>query len=88
MNPPREADHGTRSDGSRADAITPNGWYLIKSVSLLRLTRQIRLLSIGASEAGTSLVLLVRPGCRLSRDLERFIQDHPVVRVERWLGTK
>ena len=82
----RFGDRGRRPAGSRADAIGDAGWYLIKNVHVLRLTGQIRLLSIGAGEAGQPLIIVVQPTTRLSSDLERFIKDYPHVRLERTIG--
>jgi len=60
--------------GARPDAISGRDWYLIKNVTTLRLTYQLRLLTYGASQAGARLHLRVPKRCRLSPDLRDFVK--------------
>jgi hypothetical protein len=61
--------------GSRADAETFNKVYLIKMVSMLRATYQIKLLAFKAVEAKKKLVLRVPEACRFHSSLEDFIKQ-------------
>lgn len=65
--------------GSRPDAVVNRTAYLIKNVSTLRLTYQIRLLTFAASESGSRLVIRIPRRGALSRDLDRFVQEHKKV---------
>lgn len=65
--------------GSRPDALVDRTAYLIKNVSILRLTYQIRLLTFAANESGSGLVIRVPSRCTLSRDLDRFVQEQKKV---------
>ncbi len=68
---------GQVARGARPDATDGgNTWYLLKFVSELHLTYQIRLLTFSAGEAGARLVIRVPRPCRLSRPLRTFIRDH------------
>jgi hypothetical protein len=58
-------------------------WFLLKYVSRLRLTYQIRVLAFGAEQSRGRLVIRVRKGCRLSAPLEDFVRAHRHVKVER-----
>jgi hypothetical protein len=59
--------------GARPDVVDGRDWILVKSVTHLRLTYQIRLLTFGAQQSGARLVIHVRVGCRLSRPLREFL---------------
>jgi len=61
--------------GSRADVETATGLYLIKPVSALRATYQIRLLALQAAESGKKLILQVPPACRFDSSLEGLIRE-------------
>ena len=61
---------------ARPDEISGGQWYLIKNVSLLRLTYQIQLMTLLAAQRGTSLVIRVPPHCRLSPALAAFLEEH------------
>ena len=69
--------------GSRPDAVSGRDWYLFKNVSLLRLTYQLRLLTLLASEEGSRLHVRVPEGYRLSADMRDFARGHKrVLRIE------
>lgn len=56
------------------DATSFNKMYLIKNVSSLRATYQIRLLAFMAVDKGTQLVLRVPAACKFDRSLESLIK--------------
>lgn len=58
--------------GSRPDAVVPGRWYLIKNVSLMRLTYQVRLLAYMAQQNSAQLVVVLPPADRVSMDLRAF----------------
>lgn len=60
--------------GARPDAHALNTMYLIKSVTRLRATYQIRLLAFRAVERGEKLVLRVPAACRFDPALETLLQ--------------
>jgi hypothetical protein len=62
--------------GARPDAETNNKIYLIKKVSNLRCTYQIRMLLYRAVQEGTKLVLDVPYHCELSPSLNTLIKEH------------
>jgi len=59
---------------SRADKEVQNELHLVKFVSNLRLTYQIRLLLFSAVETQCVLVLHVPARCRLSPELKSFLK--------------
>jgi len=59
LRPPEPALRAVRPDAENADAI-----FLVKNVTFLRATYQIRLLAYLAAERGKQLVLKVPAGCR------------------------
>jgi hypothetical protein len=65
--------------GVRPDAETSDKVYLVKNVSLLRATYQIRLLALSAGAIGKRLVLKVPPACRFDGALDGLIQALPEV---------
>jgi hypothetical protein len=69
--------------GTRPDAVDGDVWYLLKFVSRLRLTYQIRLLTFGAEQSGVRLVIRVPKGCRLSAPLRDFARRNDVLKIER-----
>jgi hypothetical protein len=69
--------------GSRPDAVAGNDAYLVKAVSYLRLTYQIRLLTFLASESGARLTIRVPNGCSTSPELASFLSNNRHVRLER-----
>lgn len=62
--------------GARADAEANGRMYLIKNVSELRATYQIRLLLYRAVQEGLKLVLDVPKECKLSSDLKALAKEH------------
>ena len=71
---------GTRADAERNDAL-----FLIKSVSSLRLTYQIRLLTYRALTLQKKLVIRVPKHCRIDSTLVAFQQQHrKTLRIERF----
>lgn len=70
--------------GSRPDAVSGSRAYLIKNVSELRLTYQIRLLTFMAAEQRARLIIRVPKSARLSRDLRSFVKESSgVLKIER-----
>jgi hypothetical protein len=70
--------------GSRPDAFVQGTAYLLKRVSHLRLTYQIRLLTFMAQESGGRLVIRVPKQAKTSGDLREFVRQHKRhVRLER-----
>lgn len=64
MNPAFPNGPGPRPRGALPDAETADAVYLIKNVSVLRATYQIRLLAYLAAGRGKRLVLKVPRSCR------------------------
>ena len=60
--------------GARPDADVFNRMYLIKNVSMLRATYQIRLLAFKAIETGTTLIIRVPKSCQFDASLKLLIQ--------------
>lgn len=69
--------------GSRPDAETRQAVYLLKNVSTLRLTYQIRLLAFRAQDTARRLVIRVPRRCQLHPALRHFCKEYEFVRVER-----
>jgi len=65
--------------GARPDAETFDKAYLIKKVSSLRATYQIRLLAIATAAQGKKLVLKVPRICRFDTSLQGLMQAMPGV---------
>ncbi len=63
--------------GARPDAETASRIILIKRVSVLRATYQVRLLALKAAETGKSLILQVPPTCRFDASLQELIGLRP-----------
>ncbi len=59
--------------GARPDAEAPEAIFLIKRVSQLRATYQVRLLAFAARQRAQQLILIVPPACRFTPDLEALI---------------
>jgi hypothetical protein len=72
--------------GARPDATdNRRHWFLLKAVTRLRLTYQIRLLTFGAQESRVRLIIRVPRACVLSEPLHDFLKQHkPHVTVE-WM---
>ena len=62
--------------GTRPDAVTDDVAHLIKATDQLRLTYQIRLLALMASQEGLRLEIHVRPETRISVPLTAFVEQH------------
>ena len=60
--------------GARPDADVFNRMYLIKLVSTLRATYQIRLLAFRAVEKGTTLIIRVPESCQFEPSLNSLIK--------------
>ena len=63
--------------GTRPDAETFDRLLLIKRVSELRATYQIRLLTYRAIQEGRKLVVEVPKGCKLHSGLLELKRQHP-----------
>jgi hypothetical protein len=70
--------------GTLADLETPNRLYLMKNVSRMRATYQVRMLLCRAEEDGKKLVLRLPKTCKLGDDLVSLRREHPAtIIVER-----
>jgi hypothetical protein len=70
--------------GARADAELNDTYFLLKNVSLLRLTYQIRLLAFRAKSQGRKLIIRVPTSCQVHPALRDFQKAHNrVVRIEK-----
>lgn len=67
----RQVARSALPDGERL-----NKMYLIKSVSSLRATYQIRLLTFKAVTEGKQLVICVPERCRFEDDLAKLIREN------------
>ncbi len=63
--------------GSRADGETHDRLVLIKNVSEMRATYQVRLLAYRASQEGRKLVIDVPKDCRIHRSLRDLCKKLP-----------
>jgi hypothetical protein len=63
--------------GARPDAETSSEIVLIKNVSLLRPTYQIKLLAFKAHETGKRLVLTIPKRCRIDPTLKELAETIP-----------
>jgi hypothetical protein len=61
--------------GARPDATDSNRFFLIKNVSRLAATYQIRLLAYRAAESGKKLIIRVPKVCQVQPSLKRLIKD-------------
>lgn len=62
--------------GARPDIEANNNLYLIKNVSSLRPTYQIRLLLYRATQEGVKLVIEVPKSCKISTSLKALIKSN------------
>ena len=70
--------------GARADAERSDSLFLLKNVSMLRLTYQIRLLAFRAQDTGRKLVIRVPSKCKIHPSLRDFQKEFPkIVRIEK-----
>jgi hypothetical protein len=67
----------------RADAETYDQIMLIKNVSTLRATYQIRLLAFKAAETGKKLVIKVPKRCRVDGTLKDLVAETRTIRIEK-----
>ena len=71
--------------GSRPDGQFGSTYFLVKNVSRMRLTYQVKLLTLMAQEQRGVLVVQLPKGAKTSRDLRAFAKSHRgSVRVERF----
>jgi len=70
--------------GVLSDAETANEIVVIKYVSMLRATYQIRLLAFKAYDTGKKLVLTVRKDCQIHPTLRELSERLPMnIRIKR-----
>jgi hypothetical protein len=70
--------------GARPDAADGGSWVLLKWVSELHLTYQIRLLTFAAAQERARLTIKVPKRCRLSPPLSEFLKQHKrLVKLQR-----
>lgn len=70
--------------GSKPDAEVGEKLYLIKSVSGLRLTYQIKVLAFMAHGRGKKLIIQLPKGAKVHESLRAFVRDSEgLVRIER-----
>ncbi len=70
--------------GAFCDTESDNRIYLLKNVSLLRLTYQIRLLTFRATDTKKNLVIRVPKRCIIHPSLKDFVGEFTkAVRIER-----
>ncbi len=62
--------------GAMPDADVGTRLYLIKNVSSLHATYQVRVLLVRAMESGKKLVLCVPRACKLEPDLAALRKEH------------
>ncbi len=73
--------------GTRADVIDGGTWVLLKWVSELHLTYQIRLLTFAAAQQRARLFIQLPERCRLSAPLSEFVKEYKKwVRIKRVKG--
>lgn len=71
--------------GARADAESGDKMFLIKNVTNLRLTYQIRLLTFRAQESHMSLIIKIPKASEIDPSLSDFLNEFPnLIRVERF----
>lgn len=70
--------------GARADAEVGGKIFLIKKVSMLRLTYQIKMLAYMASVRGKMLVIRLPKTAKVHADLNEYVKSNSgLVKVER-----
>ena len=70
--------------GARADSETFDKIVLVKNVSTIRATYQVRLLVFKAVETGKKMVIFLPKYCQVDRTLRELAKEFPkTVRVER-----
>lgn len=72
-----------RPRGSRPDGAVEDKWFLIKNVTELRLTHQIRLLTFMASQESKRLIIRVPKDAIIHPTLKAFVDEKKkVVAIE------
>lgn len=61
--------------GAKPDAEVGDKMYLLKNVSNLRLTYQIRLLTFMANARGKTLIIQIPKTAKVDESLKRFVSD-------------
>ncbi len=79
----RYTKHQVARGAARADSESCDKLLLLKNVSQLRLTYQIRLLTFQASESRKTLVIQIPKHCKLHSSLREFTKTVSHVRVEK-----
>jgi hypothetical protein len=70
--------------GARADAEVGDNLYLIKSVSQLRLTYQIKMLTYMAQMRNKKLIIRLPKAARVHESLKTFVSDMDgLIKIER-----
>jgi len=69
--------------GARPDAETNDRIVLVKNVSLLRATYQIRLIAFKAHETRKKLIIIVPRTCKVDGTLRELMVRVPNVHVEK-----
>lgn len=70
--------------GSRPDAEVGDNLYLIKLVSKMRLTYQVRLLAYMAKSRRKNLVIRLPESAEVDKELESFVREFSTfVKIER-----
>jgi hypothetical protein len=70
--------------GTRADSETFDKIILIKNVSVIRVTYQIKLLAFQATETKRKLLILVPTHCKIHATLRELMKAMPkIISVER-----
>jgi hypothetical protein len=70
--------------GALADGEANDKLYLLKNVSTLRLTYQIKLLAYRASQMDGILIIQVPSACRIHASLREFRKRYPsILRIEK-----
>ncbi len=65
------------------DAVKGRKIYLIKNVAVMRLTYQVRELSVAAEQNALKMIIVIPRGSRLSSDLDSFVAARRWIRVKR-----
>ena len=79
----RQTRHQTPR-GALADSVTQDRLVLVKNVSRIRATYQIRLLAFRAAETGAKLVIFVPKHCTIDRTLRALMRELPkAILIER-----
>jgi hypothetical protein len=77
MTSPENHSHPPQPRGARPDGETEGALVLIKKVSVLRATYQVRLLAFRALSERKTLLLVVPLSCRLDATLDELMKEIP-----------